>query len=208
MEQRSEEGFLARLGKVGASSIADMMAKTQSGYGATRNNLMARLITERLTGQPTETYVNAAMQRGIDQEPLARAAYEWETDQKVVEVGWVQHPYMPDTGASPDGLVGDDGLVEIKNPQTATHLDTLLSEKIPQKYVLQMQHQMSCTGRQWCDFVSFDSRLPPHLQLWVKRVERDQKMIDKIDGELEKFISEMLGKIEQLNERFPTGEAA
>jgi predicted phage-related endonuclease len=115
---------------------------------------------------------------------------------------------MSETGASPDGLVGDDGLVEIKNPQTATHLETLLSGAIPKKYALQMQHQMSCTGRQWCDFVSFDSRLPPHLQLWVKRVERDQKMIDKIDGELEKFISEMLGKIEQLNERFPTGEAA
>lgn len=208
MDQRSPEWFAARLGKVGASSIADMMAKTKTGYGASRENLMAKLIVERMTGQPTDGYTNAAMQWGIDEEPKARAAYEWETDSTVVEVGWVPHPEIDGAGASPDGLVGDDGLVEIKNPQTATHIDTLLTGKIPQKYVLQMQDQMSCTNRQWCDFVSFDSRLPPHLQLWIKRVERDQALIDKIDEELRTFLSEMNDKIEKLNERFPTGEQA
>jgi len=200
MEQRSPEWYAARLGKIGASSVADMMAKTKSGYAATRANLMARLIVERLTGQTVETYQNAAMQWGIDTEPQARAAYEFAYDRIVIEEGWVPHPEIPDSGCSPDGLVmGGDGLVEIKCPQTATHIDTLLSGKPEGKYLLQMQWQMACTGRKWCDFVSFDPRMPPHLQIFVRTVPRDDSVIDGITVEMHKFLAEMADKIDKLN---------
>ena len=191
MEQRSDAWFAARLGKVTASKVADVMAKTKSGWGAGRANYMAQLISERLTGKPADSFTNAAMQWGTEKEPDARAAYEFFFDAEVVEVGFVDHPTLPNSGASPDGMVGDDGLIEIKAPNTATHIDTLLKGKVPPKYVPQMQWQMACTERQWCDFVSYDPRLPESMQLWVRRVERDDKAIEEMETHVKAFLAEV-----------------
>lgn len=193
MIQGSDEWKQARLGKVTASRISDLMAKTKTGWGAGRKNYAAELVAERLTGNPADGFTNAAMQWGTETEPQARAAYAFYCNQDVTEVGFIDHPTIKLTGASPDGLVGESGLVEIKCPNTATHIDTLLSKKAPAKYVTQMQWQMACTGRDWCDFVSFDPRLPEHLRLFVSRVERDDKLI----AELEDAVSVFLGEIEE-----------
>jgi putative phage-type endonuclease len=168
--QGSAEWKAIRVGKVTASRIADVVAKTKTGWGASRANLMAELIAERLTGQAAEGFVNAAMQHGTDTEPQARAAYEFFTDATVDLIGFVPHPTIAMAAASPDGLVGLDGLVEIKCPLTATHIDTLLGQSVPGRYITQMTWQMACTGRTWCDYVSFDPRMPPSMQLFVKRI--------------------------------------
>jgi putative phage-type endonuclease len=201
IEQGTPEWFAARLGNVTASRVADVIAKTKSGYSASRDNYMAQLICERMTNTVAESYSNAAMQWGTETEPLARAAYESYADVLVDEVGYVPHPVISRAGASPDGLVGVDGLLEIKCPNTATHIDTLLSETVPTKYITQMQWQMACTGRKWCDFVSFDPRLPDGLQLFVKRVERDNLYISTLEIEVTLFLSELDAKIFKLNER-------
>jgi putative phage-type endonuclease len=198
MDQGSESWFQVRIGKVTASRVADVLAKTKTGYSATRDNYMAQLVCERLTGQKGESFTNAAMQHGTDTEPLARAAYEALKDVLVDEVGFVPHPSIIMAGASPDGLVGEDGLLEIKCPNTATHIETLLSQSVPGKYFTQMQFQLSCTGRQWCDFVSFDNRLPEELQLFVKRVPRDNEFIKQMEDEVVKFLNELDIKIAQL----------
>jgi len=198
MEQGTEEWFTIRIGKVTASRVADVIAKTKTGYSATRDNYMAQLVCERLTNQKGENFSNAAMQHGTDTEPLARAAYEAFQDILVDEVGFVPHPSIIMAGASPDGLVGTDGLLEIKCPNTATHIETLLSQSVPGKYNTQMQFQMACTGRQWCDFVSFDNRLPNELQLFVKRVPRDNEFIKQMEDEVVKFLNELDIKIAQL----------
>lgn len=198
-EQRTAEWFQARLGKVTASRVADVIAKTKTGYSASRENYMAQLVVERLTNTQAESFTNAAMQWGTDQEPFARAAYELKMGVMVDETGLVDHPTIPMAGASPDGLVGEDGLVEIKCPNTATHIDTLLTQTVPAKYVTQMQFQMACTGRQWCDFVSFDPRMPQKAQIFIKRVLRDDSFIKEIESEIKKFLAEVSAKVDQLN---------
>jgi putative phage-type endonuclease len=198
MDQGTEEWFTIRIGKVTASRVADVIAKTKTGYSASRDNYMAQLVCERLTGQKGESFTNAAMQHGTETEPLARAAYEALKDVLVDEVGFVPHPTIEMAGASPDGLVGTDGLLEIKCPNTATHIETLLSQSVPGKYNTQMQFQMACTGRQWCDFVSFDNRLPAELQLFVKRVPRDEVFIRLIEAEIVQFLAELDDKINKL----------
>jgi len=202
MDQRSEEWFAARIGKVTASRVADVMARTKSGYGAGRANYMAELICERLTNQQADRFTNAAMEWGTMTEPQARNAYSFLTDTDVAEVGFVEHPSIPMFGASPDGLVGDMGLVEIKCPNTATHIDTLLGDAIPEKYRLQMHVQMMCTGREWCDFVSFDPRLPLDLQLLVRRVERDQQTVESIEAEVSTFLAELDEKVTALKAKY------
>ena len=201
MEQKSPEWFAARLGKVTASRVADVIAKTKTGYSTSRENYMAQLVCERMTGTQTESYNNAAMQWGTDQEPLARAAYEAAVDVLVDETGFVIHPTIAEAGASPDGLVGDDGLIEIKCPNTSTHIDTLLSEKVPSKYLTQMMWQMACTGRKWCDFVSFDPRMPEGLQIFIKRVDYHDSIVKGLESEVKKFLAELETKIVKLNER-------
>ena len=200
IEQRTDEWFAARLGKVTASRVADVMAKTKTGYSTSRDNYAAQLVVERLTQTKAESYTNAAMQWGTDQEPFARAAYEAAQGVMVEEVGFVPHPTIEWAGASPDGLVGDDGLVEIKCPNTATMIETLLSQKVSGKYVTQMQFQMACTGRKWCDFVSFDPRMPAKAQLFVTRVDRDDKFIAEIEAEIVKFLAEIESQVQKLNE--------
>jgi putative phage-type endonuclease len=200
IKQGSSEWHQQRLGRVTASRVADVIAKTKSGYSTSRDNYMAQLVCERLTGTVAESYTNAAMQHGVDNEPLARAAYEAYADVLVDEVAMITHPRISMAGASPDGLVGDDGLVEIKCPNTATHIDTLLTQTVPGKYVTQMQWQMACTGRQWCDFVSFDPRMPKELQLFVRHIPRDEDYIAMLEKEVLSFLEELDEKVNKLND--------
>lgn len=198
--QGSSEWFAIRCGKVTASKISDLMAKTKTGYSASRANYMAQIIVERLTNQVQESYSNAAMQWGTETEPQARYGYEFETDNIVKEIGFVDHPTILLTGASPDGLVGGDGLIEIKCPNTATHIDFLLTGEIDGKYIKQMQWQLACTGRKWCDFVSFDPRLPANLQIKIVRVYRDEELIKTMEKEVSEFLIEVDNKINKLKE--------
>lgn len=207
-EQGSEPWRAARLGKVTASRIADMTAKTKTGWGSSRANYAAELVAERLTGSPVDRFTNAAMDWGSEQEAPARALYEFMYDVSVQLVGCVLHPSIGMALASPDGLVGDDGLVEIKAPNTATHLDTLLCETVPEKYVKQMQFQMACTGRAWCDFVSFDPRMPADMQMWVKRIARDDVMIADLEKETRVFLAEVAATVDALVTKYRTQQAA
>jgi putative phage-type endonuclease len=200
--QGSAEWFAVRCGKVTASRVADVIAKTKTGYGASRANYAAELIAERLTQSTAPSFTNAAMQHGVEQEPHARRAYADLMGVEVAEIAFVDHPEIAMSGASPDGLVGLDGLVEFKCPNTATHLDTLLSETVPGKYITQMQWQMACTGRAWCDFASFDPRLPPSMQLFVKRVDRDASLILDLETEVSAFLAEIDAKVAALTERY------
>jgi putative phage-type endonuclease len=199
MEQRSPEWFAARLGKVTASRVADVVAKTRSGPGASRANYEAELIVERLTGEPAPRFTTAAMEWGTETEAQARETYAFLRAVEVAEVGFVSHPSIAMSGASPDGVVGDDGLVEIKCPNTATHLATILGESAPEKHVTQMQWQMACTGRLWCDFVSFDPRLPEHLAMFVCRVERDADRIATLEAEVRDFLGGLDAKVARLS---------
>lgn len=193
------ELMAARLGKVTASRMADLCAKTKSGYGASRRNYLAQLVAERLTGVAQESYSNAAMQWGVETEPHAADAYSFRTGLDVEVCGFYDHPTIPMSGASPDRLVGNDGLVEIKCPNTATHIDTLLDGTPDSRYVLQMDWQLACTGRQWCDFASFDPRLPERLRLFIHRHHRDPKRIEELEREVRLFLRELDGKIAALN---------
>lgn len=206
--QGSPEWLAQRVGKVTASRMADLMARTKSGWGASRTNYAAELICERLTGLAAPCFINEAMRWGTDQEPFARQAYAERMACEVLETGFVDHPEVAMSGASPDGLVGSDGLVEIKAPNTATHLDTLLSGSVPEKYVLQMHWQMACTGRAWCDFVSFDPRLPEAMRLFVSRVPRDESLVVTLESEVAAFLAELDAKVERLRALYERKEAA
>jgi putative phage-type endonuclease len=200
--QGSPEWHAIRLGKVTASRIADVCARTKTGWGASRKNYMAELVAERLTGVRMEGFTNAAMQWGTEQEPEARMAYEFYRDATVATVGFVPHYSIADTGASPDGLVGDDGLVEIKCPNTATHIETLLGGSCPEKYFLQMQWQMACTRRQWCDFASYDPRLPESMRLFVDHVKRDDIAIAAIEKDVTDFLNELRLTVHRLRSKY------
>lgn len=193
--QGSDEWFAARIGKVTASRVADVIAKTKTGYGASRANYMAELIAERLTKSPAERFTNAAMQWGTDQEDNARQLYAYKFDVEVETVGFVPHPRIAMSGASPDGHIGADGGVEIKCPNTSTHIDTLIGGEIPGKYQTQMLWQMACSGRAWTDFVSFDPRLPAPMRLFVKRLHRDDIRIAEMEKEVSAFLAELDAKI-------------
>jgi putative phage-type endonuclease len=206
--QGSDAWKQLRLGKVTASRVADVVAKTKSGPSASRANYMAQLIAERLTGVVAESYSNAAMEHGTATEPEARAAYEFYEGVSVEQVAFVTHPSIADAGCSPDGLVGADGLVEIKAPNTATHLETLLTQKVPGKYITQIQFQLACTGRKYCDFVSYDPRLPESMRLFIKRVQRDDKMINELETEVASFLLEIAVKLSELNSIYGSREAA
>lgn len=203
IEQGTPEWLAQRCGKVTASRVSDILAKTKTGPAASRANYMAQLIAERLTGTVAESYTNAAMQHGTDTEAEARNAYSFYQNVDVELVGFVDHPSIDMCGASPDGLVSGNGLVEIKCPNTATHIDTLLGGSVPSKYLHQMQWQMECTGRQWCDFVSYDPRLPEHMRLFVRRVELDTDGLRDTRAAILTFQDEIAAKIEALATRYP-----
>ena len=199
IEQRTDDWFAARLGKVTASSLYKVLAKTKTGYGADRGNYMTQLVLERVTGSKAESYTNASMQWGIDQEPFARAAYEASRGVMVDEVGFIPHPTIEAAGASPDGLVGDDGMVEIKCPDSKTALECWLSDTpVEGKYFAQMQWQMRCADRSWCDYVVFDPRMPTKAQLFVTRVQRDDEWLTVAEAEVVKFLAEVDAKVAAL----------
>lgn len=201
--QGTPEWHQDRLGKVTASRIADVMMKsTAAGY----LNYRAQLICERLTGQPTETFQSAAMLHGTETEPQARALYEMTMGVDVEQVGFVPHPTLPMSGASPDGLIGGDGLVEIKCPQPATHIKTLSGAAIDRKYLLQMHWQMICTDRDWCDFVSFCPALPVEMQLHDERVFRDRDLAESISASVTDFLSDVDETCARLRERYHSAE--
>ena len=198
IEQGSQEWLALRAGKVTASKVSDVMsAITTAGY----RNYLADLVVERLTGNKTESFTNAAMQWGVDQEPLARAEYEVKTGNFVDQIAFVDHPTIVNFGCSPDGLVGDDGLIEIKCPNTATHIDYVMQDKVPTKYIPQIQCQLAVTGRKWCDFVSFDPRLPDGLQILIVRLERDDEYIEKLEARVVKFLDEVNSAVNGLKEK-------
>lgn len=189
--QGSDEWLNFRMGKVSASRVSDLMAKTKSGVSASRKNYLMQLLCERLTGKREESFTSAAMQRGRDKEPIARSDYEAKNGVMVMETGCFSHPDIPGFIASPDGLVGSDGLLEIKNPNTAQHVEFLRTGKIDPGYEIQMMCQMMCTGRKWCDFVSFDDRLPEPLQYRCIRLEFDEAVAVSIHKEVTAFLAEL-----------------
>jgi len=206
--QGSPEWITARVGSLGASRLQEAIARIKSGYGASRANLMAELICERLTGQPTPSFSSAAMQHGTETEPEARAAYCFYTGHTVEEVGLIRHPKIEQSHASPDGLIGNDGMLEIKCPQPAAHLETLTSQEIPTKYMTQMMWQMACSGRQWVDYVSYSQSFPENMRLFIKRIARDEQRINELETEVAAFLLEMAVKLSQLNSLYGDKEAA
>jgi predicted phage-related endonuclease len=208
IEYATEEWKRARLGWLTASRMADATARIKSGYGSSRANLMAALVCERLTDVPMETYFSKEMQWGIEHEAEAIAAYEWTFDATVTPIGFVRHPSIDYAGATPDGAVGEDGLIECKCPNSATHIETILSKKIDAKYCKQMQFQMACTGRKWVDFCTFDPRMPLELRLWTFRVMRDDEAIKEMEREARLFLAELDEKVAALRKIGRLEEAA
>jgi len=206
--QGTPQWFAARCGRVTASRVADVIAKTKSGPSASRATYMGQLIAERLTQTVQQSFTNAAMQHGTETEPEARDAYAFRANVDVAEIGFIDHPAIAMTGASPDGLVGDDGMVEIKAPNTATHIDTLLGQAAPAKYVTQMQWQMACADRAWCDFVSYDPRMPANMALFIQRIDRDDAFIKATEAEVVAFLRELEEKVAALRERYDLKAAA
>jgi len=199
-EAQNDAGWMQeRAGKFTASRSSDLMAKTKSGPSASRSNLLVLLAVERLNGQCVETYRNAAMDRGIELEAEARDAYSFDRGVAVDECGFIPHPTLPNCGASPDGLVGDDGLLEVKCPASMQkHADALRTGAHAQEYKWQLQHQLMTTGRAWVDAVSFDPRFPEGLQLAVKRVMRDEKAIIELAQEIIMAEAEVLAIVAEL----------
>lgn len=185
--QGSPEWFLERCGCATASNFSDVLAK---GQGKTRAAYLRRVVTERLTGKPVDTYRNGHMDRGQEQEPYGRLAYEHLTGEPVVQVGFLKHPTMM-TGCSPDGLIGSDGGAEIKSVIPTVQLETVLGGEFPTEHRAQIQGNLWITGRQWWDFVSFSPDMPEHLRLYVFRVQRDDSYISNLELEVRRFLAEV-----------------
>ena len=208
LQQGSEEWRQARCGSVGASDAPSVVRRTKTGYSADRESLMANKVLERITGTPVEIYKTAAMLQGTAREPEARLLYQMVKGVEVMEVGLVPHPFVKGSHASPDGYVLHpggaefDGLIEIKCPLPAKHLDTLLTETISNDHIVQMQWQMACTRMPWCDFVSYNPDFPPHMQLWIKRVHRDAALNGELESAITAFIRELEAKVDKLSRRY------
>ena len=208
MLQGSEEWRQARCGSIGASDAPSVVRRTKSGYSADRENLMANKVLERITGTPVEIFKTAAMLQGTAREPEARLLYQMVKGVEVMEVGLITHPRIDSTHASPDGFVlvpggtAIGGLIEIKCPMPAKHLDTLLNETISNDHIVQMQWQMACTAHAWCDYVSFNPDFPPHMQMWIKRVQRDGDLIALLESEIRTFIKDLETKVVRLSRRY------
>lgn len=200
IEQGSPEWFLARYGNASASRISDVIAKTKSGYSASRDNYLTQLVLERF-GIFEESYISEAMINGTETEPFARATYELTNSVMVEEVGYILHPSIEKSGASPDGRINNEGLLEIKCPCSKIHFEYLLGDRVPPKYIPQMAWQMACTGAQWCDFVSFDNRVPDGLQFFQVRYMRDNEYIKMLEEEVTKFLIEVDAKYNELKAR-------
>lgn len=191
MHQQTDAWREERLGHCTASRMGDVLAAIKSGEAAARRNYRMQLVVERLTGVPHDSFQSPAMLAGIENEPLARMAYEVHSQEFVEQVGFVKHPSIKWFGASPDGFVGDDGLLEIKCPLTATHIDYLLAGGVPSDYRPQLLAQLACTGRKWVDFVSYDPKLPDNMRLFVVRLERNDIEIEGIERNAKAFLAEV-----------------
>ena len=206
INQGTEEWFQQRLGKVTASRISDVIAKTKTGVSTSRQNYLIQLVSERLTGKKTDSFTNKAMEDGVEREPIARKLYESKTNSIVTEVGFFDHPVIKSSGASPDGAVNSEEegkyavLIEIKCPIETTHTNTLMSKSVPSKYIPQMQWQMACTNARWVDFISFNPNFPEELQVFVKRLDRDDAYIAELEAEVIKFLEEIEQTIIKLKE--------
>lgn len=200
IQQGTEEWHQLRLGKVTASRVADILAKTKSGASASRGNYLIELALQRVTKTIEESYSNSAMEWGVATEPQARVAYEVSTGNFVDQIAFVNHPTIEGFGCSPDGLVGE-GLIEIKCPNSATHWSYIKANEPPQKYIIQMQAQMAVTGTKWCDFVSFDPRMPERSQLLIIRVNRDEEFIAEMEKEIKQFLSEVEAEVNLMEKR-------
>jgi putative phage-type endonuclease len=206
IEQGSQEWKLLRAGNATASRIKDIVARTKSGYSTSRENYLTELVIERF-GVLSEGFTNAAMQHGTDTEPFARATYEAVRGVMVEQVDYVPHPSIKNAGASPDGIV-EDGLIEIKCPDSKTHFNYLLAGVVPEQYKPQMAWQMACTGAKWCDFVSFDDRVPNELQYFQVRYMRDDEYIEMLEKEVVTFLGEVEERYNQLQEKINLRKAA
>jgi len=197
--QGTPEFFAQRLGHVTASMMSHVLAVGKSGEALTRKNYRLQLVAERMSGKVAESFSSSAIEFGIANEPLARMQYESYAGTLVDLAPFCTHPSIKWVGASPDGFV-NDGLLEIKCPNTQTHLNYRLDNRCPPRYVDQIQCQLWCTERDWADFVSFDPRLPERLQLFVFRVQRDDRLIRDMQKETIKFLSEVEQTINKLEE--------
>lgn len=200
IQQGTEEWHQLRLGKVTASRVADILAKTKTGPSASRGNYLIELALQRVTKTIEESYNSPAMEWGTQNEPQARVAYEVSTGNFVDQIAFVDHPTIKNFGCSPDGVVGE-GLIEIKCPNSATHWSYIKANEPPQKYIIQMQSQMSVTGAKWCDFVSFDPRMPERSQLLIVRINRDEELIAEIEKEVKQFLSEVEVEVDLMEKR-------
>lgn len=200
--QGTPEWLAARAGSLGASSIGDALAKTRTGWGASRANLHSRLVTERITGKPVETFTNAAMQRGTELEPQARAMYSFRQGVDVQEVGIIPHPSIKHSHCSPDGMVGSDGMVEIKCCGATRHIELLTGSAPEDRYIKQCLWQLACTGRQWVDLTYFHPDFPDEMQMFVHRVERDAELIADIETEVFKFLAEVAATVDRLTNTY------
>ena len=204
--QGTDEWFQQRLGKVTASRLSDVIAKTKTGVSTSRQNYLIQLVSERLTGKKTDSFTNKAMEDGVEREPIARKLYESKTNSIVTEVGFFDHPVIKSSGASPDGAVNAEeegkyaGLIEIKCPIETTHTNTLMNKSVPSKYIPQMQWQLACTGAKWVDFVSYNPNFPDTMQIFVVRVDRDNAYIAELEAEVLKFLDEVDQAILKLKE--------
>lgn len=202
MRQRTAEWFQARLGKVTSSNIYNVLSRTTKNLPTSKyEEYKIKLMTERLVGEISQSYTTAAMQWGIEHEENALKEYAFIYDTEVTQCGFIQHPTIQMAGASPDGLIGENGLVEIKCPQSANHLRFWMTETIKPEYLAQMHFQMACTGRQWCDFVSYDPRFAEqsaHLRLKVQRIHRNDEQIETINQAVETFLEEIEQDIQQI----------
>jgi len=204
--QGTDEWFQQRLGKVTASRLSDVIAKTKTGVSTSRQNYLIQLVSERLTGKKTDSFTNKAMEDGVEREPIARKLYESKTNSIVTEVGFFDHPVIKSSGASPDGAVNAEeegkyaGLIEIKCPIETTHTNILMNKSVPSKYIPQMQWQLACTGAKWVDFVSYNPNFPDTMQIFVARVDRDNAYIAELEAEVLKFLDEVDQAILKLKE--------
>ena len=201
LHQGTDEWRLARVGSVGASDAPKVMRKTKTGFSADRDSLLTEKIYERLTGKPWPSFVTAAMQQGIEREPEARTLYSVVKGHDVDEVGIVPHPTIKSSHASPDGYVGERGLVELKCPEARAHMKLLDDGSIPNDHAVQMAWQLCCTGRDWCDYVSYNPDLPIKLQLFIRRVPRDEARNRELEREIARFVEEIDRKVEKLSRR-------
>ena len=202
LQQGSDAWRQARCGSVGASDAPRVVRRTKIGYSADRDSLMAEKVLERLTGVPVEIFKTQAMLQGTAREPEARMLYSMVRGAEVEEVGLIPHPYIKGSHASPDGYVSGTGLIEIKAPMPAAHLNTLLTETISEAHLVQMAWQMACTGRHFCDYVSYNPDFPPAMQLWIKRVERNPGFIGELEREITMFVRELEQKVDKLSRRY------